>query len=297
MLWRDVNSVMGSGAVSQSLPKPAHRGESLVSLVNGKLAPNFTQRWEVTLRPALSPLSAVPGRCPLLTSGQTEARSSDGDRALLYFGKHSNPQPPPHTSRISTAGTDPGAGKQPHFSDGATSTALAASSPPCKASSYAHRELQSAGVPAPALPSPFVGSSAACGARGALAWAHLEIGTSSHAGAQECCVHAPRPAKRSSSPPEEAQGARPALLGGRHAQRPRRGLRSALAEPEGKNSFKMKPLGKARGASPPTGSDLSALPFEQRGPPALSGCAGRVRRQLLAPTGRGRRQPARSRAS
>lgn len=98
-------------------------------------------------------------------------------------------------------------------------------------------------------------------------------------------------------PPEEAQGARPALLGGRHAQRPRRGLRSALAEPEGKNSFKMKPPGKARGASPPTGSDLSALPFEQRGPPALSGCAGRVRRQLLAPTGRGRRQPARSRAS
>lgn len=206
VLWRDVNSAMGSAAVSQSLPKPAQRGESLVSLVNGKLAPNFTQLGEVTLRPALSPLSAVPGRCPVLTSGQAEARSSDGDRALLCFGKHSNPQPPPHTSRISTAGTGPGAGKEPHFSDGATSAALAASSPPCKASSYAHRELQSAGVPAPALPSPFAGSPAARGARGALAWAHLETGTSSHAGAQECCVHAPRPAKRSSSPPRRGPG-------------------------------------------------------------------------------------------
>lgn len=96
VLWRDVNSAMGSAAVSQSLPKPAQRGESLVSLVNGKLAPNFTQLGEVTLRPALSPLSAVPGRCPVLTSGQAEARSSDGDRALLFWQAQQSPAAPTH---------------------------------------------------------------------------------------------------------------------------------------------------------------------------------------------------------
>lgn len=51
------------------------------------------------------------------------------------------------------------------------------------------------------------------------------------------------------------------------------------------NSFKMKPLGKTQ-SSPPTGSDLNALAFEHGDCQLLSGCAGKVGRQLLAPTRR-----------
>lgn len=42
VLWRDVNNVRAGQAVSQSHLNPAHHSESLVPLVNGKLAPNFT---------------------------------------------------------------------------------------------------------------------------------------------------------------------------------------------------------------------------------------------------------------
>lgn len=41
VLWRDVNSVRAGRAVSQSHLNPARHSESLVPLVNGKLAPNF----------------------------------------------------------------------------------------------------------------------------------------------------------------------------------------------------------------------------------------------------------------
>lgn len=60
---------------------------------------------------------------------------------------------------------------------------------------------------------------------------------------------------------------------------------AATAEPESggrnQNSFKMKPLGKTQ-SSPPTGSDLNALAFEHGDCQLLSGCAGKVGRQLLA---------------
>lgn len=42
VLRRDVNNVRAGRAVSQSHLNPAHHNESLVPLVNGKLAPNFT---------------------------------------------------------------------------------------------------------------------------------------------------------------------------------------------------------------------------------------------------------------
>lgn len=96
VLWRDVNSVMGSGAVSQSLPKPAHRGESLVSLVNGKLAPNFTQRWEVTLRPALSPVcSAGKVSSPYLRPGRGKELGWRPSPALFWQAQQS-PAAPTH---------------------------------------------------------------------------------------------------------------------------------------------------------------------------------------------------------
>lgn len=47
----------------------------------------------------------------------------------------------------------------------------------------------------------------------------------------------------------------------------------------------MKPLGKTQ-SSPPTGSDLNTLAFEHGDRWLLSGCAGKVGRQLLAPTRR-----------
>lgn len=42
VLWRDVNGIRAGRAVSQSQLNPAHHSKSLVPLVNGKLAPNFT---------------------------------------------------------------------------------------------------------------------------------------------------------------------------------------------------------------------------------------------------------------
>lgn len=102
------------------------------------------------------------------------------------------------------------------------------------------------------------------------------------AGAQECGVHGLRPVKTFELPPLRGPESP-----SRTAERQTRA--AATAEPErggrNQNSFKMKLLGKTQ-SSPPTGSNLKALAFEHGDCRLLSGCAGKVGRQLLAPTRR-----------
>lgn len=244
-----------------------------------EIGSQFRQLGEVTLRLALS-LSAVLGSCPLLTFSRAKARDAAG--APLRSSERSRPWSTPDKSRISTAEWDPGAGKEPYSSDRAVSIAPAASSLSCKNLLPGAPQAAKTRSPRPAaLPSPPQNPQqfAEClkpwrgpiQSRGPLP---------PHAGAQECGVHGLRPAKTFELPPLRGPESP-----SRAAERQTRA--AATAEPErgggNQNSFKMKPLGKTQ-SSPPTGSDLKA--FEHGDRRLLSGCAGKVGRQLLALTRR-----------
>lgn len=163
------------------------------SISQREIGSQFLQLWEVSPRPALSLL----GSCPLLTSSQ--AKELRRAQSLLGFGKRSNPQPPPHQSRFLWQRQIQGQGKSRTSRMGPCTKLWLP--PPCPARSplctSSYKEHSSC-VP----PIPFAGSSAAHRACEALAWAHLDPRTSYKAGAEECCVHAPWPVKRSASPEE-----------------------------------------------------------------------------------------------
>lgn len=115
---------------SESKPPQSHMPQREPgSISQREIGSQFHQLGEVTLRLALS-LSAVLGSCPLLTFSWAKARDAAG--ASLCSSEGSRSWSTPHKSRISMAELNPRTGKESQSLDGATHTALAASSLPCK---------------------------------------------------------------------------------------------------------------------------------------------------------------------
>ena len=176
VLWRDVNSVRAGRAVSQSHLNPAHHSESLVPLVNGKLAPNFAslgkspsgllyqcpQRWRVVV--SLPPAGQRQGM-------QQEPRYAPQAQQAMV----SPTQQQHFHGRVGSQGSEraslPGQGSQHH--SGCLLPALQ-KSPPRRAPSCKDQGSPASSPPVASAESPAV----RCMFE-ALARTHLELGTSS----------------------------------------------------------------------------------------------------------------------